>query len=551
MNFPFLYIHKYAKDKRGFDMASNITPTKIENTLKGFSDRVQNISYFKPLLSLEDKNYAGVESKYLFVLGLASLLFILENEVEPTERYTTKKNLADFLEIIAIERLKIPFTSEDAARYSEVIVEHFRNGGKQFRREYFDLETSQNMHYDFDILRESSFDESYGIKEAHTETRFNLTSDGQSMLFVTREIFGEFSFQLNLLLLKKMLEQGTFTGVYDVVRSLNAGVYTELQNLKDLQRSIMQNALEVSKKDLVNQRLERLNYTLESDKKRFDEITALLVDIKEKNISYQEKKKIDVELIVHTEKELNALILAHGRLFIEKQNIQTILAESLTDNLLNAFNTSINFEKEILGAILTKRMTDEVVANIVKPIIPIKPVRRFSWSKLNEEQVLEDRIKKEVEGQELQEVSEETEKTILKEEFEAKIAHEAFLKEMLWFLFNELIEKDELLCSDLIKTIRKEDDATYHKFIDDGDLFNLIITLHQWEEVGLTAISSDIEDGISDPITISINQLAKEHKAFSDIGLVSFIPVEGELIEFEDGDMLTDFKILKIGRDQL
>ncbi|MCF8567812.1 hypothetical protein LLE49_24120 [Alicyclobacillus tolerans] len=466
---------------------------KYQTFFEHFDERMRNLMVFAPLFGLMQKK---LYPKYdLFALGFSVLIFIFEDMVR-FEHNCTYENIAKFLQELVLDEYEEMLSDTESMELTITLVrEYLRNNGNQHSYSYYDYQSGTEKKISFDLIRYS--EESLMSDIQHRRGRLELTEEGLSLLFATKETPSELQIPIKSLFLRQQIQKRIFDGALRTVEELFLAVRTKKARFRTLAEKIRRDALEVHRKNELQQEIEQMHEQLEIEKRTFEELDLLIKQTIEDDYNgvIGEKEKIAKDVVTRIQQRLYLIMSEHESLFVEQSVIQKRMGSALEQLLLDAFSVKLQLDKEVIPVVLTGKVTKETFKQILHPLLPRKQNKHFNPLLAFESQ----RLTKKRVSSEPDDVSFADDLFVraqITREKEEQEAHITYLTKLLKMFLLPLQESEKTHLSAVLES----DIAAHQSFCP------IVIQLHQ------TGIISLEKGGSGDELAEAISRVTAIHK---------------------------------------
>lgn len=512
-------------------MKGKATMKWYQQIVEGFGERMRNIAAFAPIFELNQKQ------KYdypMASLGVAVMLFILENMLRGGRDCTYEK-ISNFLQDIIRHQYGDELSYEEALDLAYTLVrEGLMNQGKPHVLHFPDWEVRQEESHKFHLIELDD----YEIKDK--VVRLKLSTVGLELLFKTKEMYNELQVSITQLYLRQQIQKGVFDGALRSVEELDLAVRNEREKIRKLEEKIIQDVMQVAREKEVEKQMDRINEQLMREKKVFSELEELIDHTMQEYRSGEltEKEAAAVEKIMQIQTRLHGIISLHESLFTDKLRIQKLMNRSIESLIMSAFNTRVNFESEFLRPVVRHGVHIEALKQILDPLFPIQRQTSFHPGRV----FLEQPLKRDSDAFTEEELWELEEDALRREEERERILQEE--KERRYesyflLLLQPLIEKEEVLISEILKALSEQDEKQYHELIQGIEFYPFFVQLHQMGIIPLLT-RWEMDAVVVDDLPRVLIKVVEEH---ADIRRLSGFELlaTGEVIHLPNGYVLTDF----------
>lgn len=505
----------------------------LDDILRDFSQRMENILVFMPLLELNQK------TKYPYdlpSLGVAVMLFILEDMLR-AERNCTYEAIAYLLQQVVFRHYHDELGYEQALELSHFLVrEGLMKQGRPHVVTYSDLEKGAEKTHKFYLVEL----EEYDIRDR--SVRLKLSPAGLEMLFKTKEMYNELQVSITQLYLRQQIQRGVFDGALRSVEELSLAVRNEKEKIRRLREKIIRDVLQVAREHELERQMERVNKQLTREKAVFDELKEL-VDYTMKEYysgKLSEKEELAVEKIMKIRTRLGEVIHLHESLFSDKIRVQNLMNHSIESMILTAFNTRVNFETEFLLPAVRRNVSMNRLKKIIEPLFSVSPRTSFHPGRAVEPQQLLNR-EEEVPEEQLPEAREEELRREEEREREIQAERERRMERYLLMLLEPLTTREETTVSRVLEELRDKNPGEYDTLVNQMDFYPFIIQLHQ---MGLIPLPSpgDSYTLVLDDLPRTLVKIAAGNRAVKEIQSFELIALK-EIIVLPSGYVMSDFKV--------
>lgn len=254
-----------------------------------------------------------------------------------------------------------------------------------------------------------------------------------------------------------------------------------------------------------------------------------------------ENEKI-IEKIMKLRKRLSDVSCMHESLLSDKIRVQNLMSKAIENVIVNAFSTSVNFEREFLNEVVQKNADIDVLKKILNPLKSVKKSVSFNPIRAFLEQRLISQAEETREEQLLDVDLEEMDRKREELEYQQQLEREKRLERYLIMLLEPLVEQHEVKLSSILSSIEQKDEGAY-KEIANPLFYMLIIQLHQ---MGTVQLLNQFEAGhlVLADIPRAIVKVATDRKDIHELKSFEIIAVDGK-IQFSDGSVMSDFLIVR------
>ncbi|MNW47140.1 hypothetical protein D3C74_244620 [compost metagenome] len=507
----------------------------LERILQGFDERMRNIAVFSSIINLQEKTrYSEYSNESA---GLATLLFILDNMLSNTP--TTTESLTMFLQTLLSERCDIHLSIEQASEYRLVLVREFlRNDGAPHKFSYYSFETKSDEVYAFHLIEYDNLSISE-LKEDRSNIK--LTDKGLEFLFKTKEMYNELQISITQLYFKQQMQKGLFNEALKAAIDMIGLIQSEKSKMRSLRSDIMRDALGVSKRQELEQRLSSAHDKMEREREMFRSLKGL---VDEKLTSYYngeltEKEEKGLDLIHEIHRKIQDAMSIHESLFEEKQRLQYAMTNALESLILHAFSVKLNFEREVLQEVVRTGANLDALKQIINPLMPLRIPSYFNPAVIFSEQ------KRQVRKQEREiEVPVVDEDLILQIEMEEKEKERLRLERISRYLrivLLPLLENDKIHISTVLDNLKEENEKFYQEITNQSHFCSFLVDLHQSDYNKFDRIKQEIQVHLP-TLSRCLAQLVDEYPDLQPLGHFSFRPTDN-IITFDNGFKLSDFVV--------
>lgn len=495
----------------------------FKEIFSAFSNRMESFLIYQPILDLAQKE--RYKQYPLVSIGMAILLFILENMLR-NEQHNTYEDIARFLQDLLREKYNEELSFSESYDMTLVIVrEYLRNNGEPFQMAYFDFETKEQKTKYFHLI---DFTSTYNLQDIKDKkASFRLTPEAIESLFKTREIFQEMQITIVQLYFRQQIQRKVFDGALHTIEELIFAITNEKVRMNRLIERILKNVLEIARENEFEGMMERYETRLLQENQQFTEINELISYTIDQyhNQEMTEKEEKAIRLIRKVQQRWREALTLHEELFSLKQEVQKFFFDSMESIIFQAFQTNINFEKEVLPFVIEKKMTLDGLRTILQPLNTWKSLRLFHPGIFFEPQ----KHRRESTPKEtvLPELTEEERIRIEAEERQQKHMRLNLMKEMVAFLFSPLLTLD---CYRMGEYLKKEQPL----WVKDPLFYTLVIQFHQLKNVSFEIIDEDKLFALDD-IRRSIAEYSRESGIGKVVKNAHFNVILGEAIHFANG----------------
>lgn len=486
--------------------------------LEDIKDRIKNVYLYNTLLSLKQKE--KYKEYDLVTISMSTLLFILErmfnNENEITHR-TVAKFLGDLIKNMYGDILG----DEKEMELSIYLIDILMNEGSPFKYNIKDPNNGEDVEISFRILE---YSKDHDLSKLKTKSEnLKLTSEGLELLFKTKEFEKEIQISINQIYLRQQIERGIFDGAVSTSKELLYTIEMQHNELAALESSIRKDAFKIATENKLNDYLNFLHEHFKKQKEDFNDLKSLIkqtfLEISINQAS--EKEIIALNNMKKVQNNVERAFVSHNKLFSKKNDIKTLMLNSLENNSLNAFNTKININLNIIEELNDKVMPIDDLFSIIKPLLNVKSPFVFNQNKIFEPQIVTERnvdIKTEIDviSEEDKLIAEENEKKL---SLEKSNLRKTFLKN----LFDELLVENEITLIELMDKIKTNDIESYNQLTKDEFIFMFLINLHQEELIKITSVKKEYQTYLSGH-NREIAELVDENNDYRLINTVIMIP---------------------------
>ncbi len=498
--------------------------------MAGFTDRMENIAVFKPLFELQQKRKYDYS---LLELGVAVLLFILEKMLKNED--CTYHKIAIFLQEIIEQNYEHKLDFTEAEELTEYLVRScLLNQGRPHQLEYQNYETEQKEEYKFHLVK---------LKEYEIDdkvVKLELSPAGLELLFKTKEIYNELQVSISQLYLKQQIQKGVFDGALRTVKELELAVRNEKERLRSLREKIIRDVLQVAREGDYREELDRINDQLDREQDTFQELMKLVTNtLADYENRYQ---KAELDKVMELKSKLMKTTTLHESLLNTKLELENLMNQSMENMILNTFSTTVNFETEILEAVVNRDTSLNVLKQVIEPLFSSQVNSQFNLNRIFEPQRLYNTDSKQEE--ELWAVEEEK----LREE-EAKERREqekkrAQYQEWLWMLLKPLLDREEIKLSEIIAELRERDNSRFEELVADLNFYPFILKLHQLGTIPL-ATEEELGGMVLEDLFWVLTDLVEQRAELKQLAAFELAARE-EIIELKTGYVLSDFTIRRV-----
>lgn len=511
----------------------------LDDMLGGIGERMNNIAVFSPIIELNQK------TKYHYnlpTLGIAVMLFILENMLRG-EKNCTYEGIAFFLRHIIERQYSEEISQDDAQEMANFLVrEGLMNNGRPHAFTYPDLERKTEKTYKFHLVEL----EDYDIKDRLV--RLKLSTAGLEMLFKTKEMYNELQVSITQLYLRQQIQKGIFDGALRSVEELALAVKNEKEKLRQLQEKIIRDVLQVAREHELEKQLERINEQLDREKTVFHELQELIdYTMGEYHAGkLTEKEELAIEKIMKIKRRLMDVIHLHESLFTDKVRVQNLMNHSIESMILTAFNPKVNFETEFLFPVVQRNIELDLLKQLLDPVLPVRKPLSYNPGRVFEEQRIKG-LGEEPGEQELPEMTEEIQRREEEKEREMQAEKEKKMEHYLLLLLTPLIKQEEVMVSDVLRSLKENEPAEYEKLINHLDFYPIIVQLHQMGQIPMLA-GWETETMILDDLPRVLVKMAAQHSGMYALKAFELI-AEDDIIHLPNGYVMSDFTVRRCSPD--
>lgn len=504
---------------------------KYINLAKGLDERMKNISVFMPILGLLDKTKYPYD---MLSLGIMVMLFILENMLEHKKDCTFEKVAYCVRDLIEL-RYKEKLAPELSLEITQTLIrEYLMNKGTPFDMQYFDYETGLEKTYKFHLIE-------YDLTEVK-EKRVNLklSPEGLEFLFKTREMYSELQITIAQLYLRQQIKRGVFDGALRTVDELLLSVQNVKKKIQQYEDQIKRNVLDASKQGAYETHLDNVNQQLEREKEIFVELQELIEYTLDQHYSGRLSTKEDdaIQKITQIQRKLREIIYEHDSLFRDKLRLQKTMTDALQSLILNAFDTRINFDTDILQQVIKNGVGLENLRMILDPMFSYRKNGRFNPQRIFLEQSVRiqsaEKPSDEWEDEETLRKAEEKAKEIQKE-------RDGRLEMYLKLLLTPLLDLAEVRVHDILRALEESDLEQHELLVQDVDFYSMLVQLHQAGEI-LLSIDELEEVLMLDDLPRALYKTLKSNPDLLKINGLVLVATE-DVIRLPNNYVMSDFKV--------
>lgn len=332
-----------------------------------YKERIKRMALHEPLLSLERKKVTDLRNKKvnMYDLGLITLLFFFENKlIRNTE--VGVEELCQFLET-QVNTL-YHFNAKEYQKIARDLIEAFRpSSGKRLSRKFYNFEIEHEDTVYFSLLKASKSD----IKD--NRQYYELDEDGLELIFSTKEYFSEYQISISQMLLRKQLEKGEYIGALRQIEEMQMNVNTLQERIERIKREVVRNITseEVSKR--YKKLVEDIHHRLEREDHEFELLSQFIQETL-KNLAIDLKDEKDYEIYssaIRVDRALSKVHQMHHKLFNESIDLKSKVLLAAKEALYHVGLKTFNFNREIVGQMLTKPLSLEDLKPLVAPFLKL------------------------------------------------------------------------------------------------------------------------------------------------------------------------------------
>jgi hypothetical protein len=494
----------------------------VKELFKGFSNRMESFFIYKPIFELERKE------KYhdlpLSSIGLAILLFILENMLR-YEKKNTYNDIARFLQEILKNEFNREFNYEEIYDFTLVMVREFlRNNGQPFVYKYYCFETHMEKEKTFHLI---DFDMNYDLNAIATKNEsFILTPVTIEGLFKTREIFQEMQITIMQLYFRQQIQRKVFDGAIQTVEEIIFTIQNRYNQMADILKRISKDVLQIARENEFERMMDSYERTLNYEKEVFGQLKELINYTLEEYYKGEWTKKEEkaIRSIRHILRRWNDAIIAHEKLFTLKQDVQSVFADSMEEVMFQSFQTTINFEREVIPLIIENQVGLEGLTHILNPLNPMKPIRMFHPGYFFEPQ--KRKVVYETSQEEaLPELTPEEKMLLEQEERKERNRSIGQYKKIISTIITPLTTEESYNMKQYIHTITD---------VTTSPLFYIVLVqIHQRRHILFEPISKELQIHL-DEFGQALAEFLDETDIYSVCQGAEVFPIDGEWIELPD-----------------
>ncbi|MCK9222168.1 MAG: hypothetical protein M0Q40_06025 [Limnochordia bacterium] len=512
-----------------------------EEMFAGFSERMQNIAVFGPLLQLSQKT--SYQEYSLPALGLAVMLFVLEDMLR-TDKQSTYDNIARLLQELIHRYYHRELSHREALDLTYFLVkEGLMNQGRPHQYEYPDFGTGKSETYKFHLVELAD----YQVEEK--TVLLKLSTAGLELLFKTKEMYNELQISITQLYLRQQIQKGVFDGALRTVEELALAVRTEKERIRQLEERIIQDVLQVAREHELEKQIQRINEQLQREQEVFKELTELIDHTMEQ---YQqgglsEREERGVQSMMTVRRRLLDIIYEHESLFKEKLRVHQLMLQSIEAMILTSFTTKVNFDTEFLQPAVGQNASINVLKGIIDPILPIRINSFFHPGRALMPQYLQRDEEEELTTQEVLELDARRLREEEAKERALQLERLSRLESFLLLLLRPLIHHPEVLVSNILNELAVEDYEKHREITGHMDFYTCLVQLHQLGVVPLYT-RNEVDLLVLDDLPQVLVKLAASNPGIHGIGAFEVIATD-RVITLPQGYVMSDFLIRRHGNN--
>ncbi|KQL21227.1 hypothetical protein [Cytobacillus solani] len=513
---------------------------ELKKLFEGMNERYQNLVLFLPVYELNQGKNPKFKDLDLMEIGFGVLLFMLEKML--TERgNVTNEQLNQFLSQLMNEMYQEAYTHEEINELRNYIVdEKLRNNGQDFIYDYMDYQKKEIQYVRFKLIE---YDNWTYADHTNKEVKLCLSDKGIELLFKTKEYFSEMQISITLLYFKQQLEKGAYSQVLSIAKELLFQIDTQIRAMDEYGERIKRNVLSAFNQKEMKARLQR---SYEQTKNEREQIADLQENVDRVKMNYingvlDKKGTKNYDIVLEIDRLLQQAAPRHERLFAKKFRLLTTLTNSIQRLIENAFSRHFHFEQEVLENWVEKKITEEKIRKILKPIMPIKVPKAYnpllSFAPQSIRRKTED-LEEEIIELDEEEAQKQNQLVELREKQEFVLD-----KELLKFILLPLVDKEFYFVSDGLVSLRKTNFMAYVDLEEKHQqrFLELSIALHQSDYKKFELISE--EELIWDTReTRLLCEMTRGHRGLLKIQEFEMYETN-KTYTFLDGTIITDYVI--------
>ncbi|MGB3367917.1 MAG: hypothetical protein WBA54_10530 [Acidaminobacteraceae bacterium] len=350
---------------------------KKNDMFENYSERIKRLALFEPLYSLNNKRRNDKNGKTIemYDLGLLTLLFFFESKLRRNTE-TGVSQLSMFLYECLNERYELE--NKDYIKLSREVIDTFRpTNGKRLSKSFYNYETSKDDVIYFSILKAGK-----SIIEMNMQF-YELDEDGLELIFSTREYFSEYQISISQMLLRKQLEKGEFVLAMRQIDEMLLSVDSLRQRMIKMKKDIKRNITSEQVLNRYRKLITDINYRLESEHKEFEELREFVAEtIRRLRSSIKVEKDREIyQKALSLNNALENVHNEHNQLLNESIKIKSATLISAKEALYFVGVESFNFNKEVVGKVVSEPISLEQVHMLAKPFLKLEIYE--GWSPLS------------------------------------------------------------------------------------------------------------------------------------------------------------------------